>query len=277
VSLADTAHGAPYFANSMRVRAGARWRRIDYCEIMAVAKGEGRLIDHRGPGIPRVEPLLPGTIFMLRPFDDPHITGAGEDGMFVHYVSFPASAWRAYADLVGIGHSWLSVSEMPRSTFDADAASAIEPFARIRDRFRQNPTVLDLVRFWTDVLPMLFGDEPAHIRGLGAPNWLLEGLEAMHLEENLRAGVPRLLRLTHVTSSYLATVTRRFFDATPTALVSEIRLRHAALLLSSTNESIAEIARRCGFTRINYFSNSFRRAYDVSAREYRARAQGRRD
>jgi AraC-like DNA-binding protein len=58
-------------------------------------------------------------------------------------------------------------------------------------------------------------------------------------------------------------------------LVTELRLRHAAILLSTTSESIGSIARRCGFTSVAYFSTCFRREHGLTPREYRARAFGR--
>ena len=48
-----------------------------------------------------------------------------------------------------------------------------------------------------------------------------------------------------------------------------IRLQYAALELVTTNDSITEIAFRCGFSDSNYFKDAFKKKYGVSPREYR--------
>ncbi len=48
-----------------------------------------------------------------------------------------------------------------------------------------------------------------------------------------------------------------------------IRLQHAALELVSTNDSITEIAFRCGFSDSNYFKDAFKRKYGLTPRSYR--------
>ena len=48
-----------------------------------------------------------------------------------------------------------------------------------------------------------------------------------------------------------------------------IRLQHAALELLSTNDSVTDIALRCGFSNGNYFKDAFKKKYGVTPREYR--------
>ena len=48
-----------------------------------------------------------------------------------------------------------------------------------------------------------------------------------------------------------------------------IRLQHAALELVSTEDSITEIAFRCGFSDSNYFKDAFKRKYGLTPRSYR--------
>ena len=48
-----------------------------------------------------------------------------------------------------------------------------------------------------------------------------------------------------------------------------IRLQAAALELVTTDDSITEIAFRCGFSDSNYFKDAFKKKYGVSPREYR--------
>ncbi|MDE7276113.1 MAG: AraC family transcriptional regulator, partial [Lachnospiraceae bacterium] len=48
-----------------------------------------------------------------------------------------------------------------------------------------------------------------------------------------------------------------------------IRLRHAALELLATDDSVTEIALRCGFSDGNYFKDAFKKKYGVTPRAYR--------
>lgn len=48
-----------------------------------------------------------------------------------------------------------------------------------------------------------------------------------------------------------------------------IRMQHAALELVSTNDSITEIAFRCGFSDSNYFKDAFKNLYGVTPSRYR--------
>ena len=48
-----------------------------------------------------------------------------------------------------------------------------------------------------------------------------------------------------------------------------IRLRHAALELLATDDSVTEIALRCGFSDGNYFKDAFKKKYGITPRAYR--------
>jgi len=66
----------------------------------------------------------------------------------------------------------------------------------------------------------------------------------------------------------------RIFQAhigeTPFQFIMRIRLEKAAsLIISSRNETITEIALKCGFTDISVFSRNFRNYFSVSATQYR--------
>ncbi len=53
----------------------------------------------------------------------------------------------------------------------------------------------------------------------------------------------------------------------------QIRLQHAALALASSEESITQIALRCGFSDSNYFKDVFKKNFGLTPREYRRKQQ----
>lgn len=67
-------------------------------------------------------------------------------------------------------------------------------------------------------------------------------------------------------------LSRKFREATGIGVheyLVFIRLQHAALELIATDDSITEIALRCGFSDSNYFKDAFKKKYGVTPRAYR--------
>jgi AraC family cel operon transcriptional repressor len=142
------------------------------------------------------------------------------------------------------------------------------------DGYRRAPTRLDLIHFLTGMLRLLpAGASPG---GPAAertrPGWLVRACAAMHREDNLREGVPRMLALAGVSPAHLSRSMRAHYGMTPTAYVQELRLRHAAHLLATTQDPITGIAYRCGFASPSYFSRCFHIAHRSSPRQFRHQA-----
>jgi len=66
---------------------------------------------------------------------------------------------------------------------------------------------------------------------------------------------------------------RQSFGKTPNQYLSQLRLQRAANLLRQQQHSITEIATLCGFSDVQYFSKSFKKAYQQSPSEYQRRHQ----
>ena len=137
--------------------------------------------------------------------------------------------------------------------------------------------MLDLVEFWTNMLPRFvlprFGANGRADSGRDSPPWLRSALDAMRSEDNLRGGVPRLLELAHVSPAHLWRTARRIHGVTPSELVRQLQIRHASMLLGTTDDSIGSVGARAGFASASHFSKAFRRAHSMSPREYRTRVR----
>ncbi|MBO6295898.1 MAG: bifunctional hydroxymethylpyrimidine kinase/phosphomethylpyrimidine kinase [Prevotella sp.] len=77
----------------------------------------------------------------------------------------------------------------------------------------------------------------------------------------------------NVASGYLAQVTRRIKRQSPKSIIDSRILVEAERLLSSTTQTVQEIAYSLGFTSQAYFSRFFRKQHDMSPTEYRNRKQ----
>ena len=95
-----------------------------------------------------------------------------------------------------------------------------------------------------------------------AAAWMRE-----HLREPLKA--EEIAAAAGFSPNYLS---RKFRQATGMGVheyLVFLRLQQAALELAETQETVTEIALRCGFSDGNYFKDCFRKRYGVSPREYR--------
>ncbi len=68
-------------------------------------------------------------------------------------------------------------------------------------------------------------------------------------------------------------VVRATIDTTPIRYLRQYRIRQAARLLCHTEERISDIASRCGFQDMSYFTKSFREQLGCTPTEYRRRAE----
>jgi AraC-like DNA-binding protein len=275
VRLADKTASAPFFAEAALFHRIDRFHSVDFIDIVAVTRGTGVETHYPRGADPIRRPLKPGRMVLYRPGDDVMIAASSSEGVVVRYVSFPVGEWMSFAAIVGVDGSWATSALPPGIDFDIDDSSVLRPFDAAIERFSSDPTPLDLARFWVDVIPTMFPSGHSRFPGVGAPRWLRDAVEEMRREENLRVGVSRLRGLAYVSASHLSATTRRYYGKSPSELVLEMRLRHAALLLSSTTESVGSISERCGFASFPHFSAVFRRSYQLTPRDYRSQAATR--
>ncbi|WP_146605338.1 AraC family transcriptional regulator [Jiangella anatolica] len=249
---------------------------LDYYEVMAVFAGSGaqRLASGR-------QPLTAGDVVLVRPGDQHAVVGEGRAGLEFFNVAFSARTWRTFADLTQLAEPdrWDAAPRPPLLRPDPAGLDAVlaacESLAR---RFPTGTTMLDLVEFWTALTATLCPVDPlppgpAATGRTGPPDWLAAACAAMPREENLRAGVPRMVELAHVSPAHLARSLRRHYGVSPTEYVIGLRLQHAAALLSTTDETVTRIGLRCGFVSQSYFIRCFGREYGTSPERFRRAMQ----
>lgn len=273
-ALGRVFYAAPRMFTPRAVESGGHGH-ADYYEIFGVVDGRGEH-DLLGVGC---QPLATGHVVLIRPKDQHRFRGLAPAGMTVVNVAFTAAAWRTFADLTYLDRNgaW-EHSQLPPVFTPQDAAldTMRAVFQRALTSSQPSPTMLDLVRFWTDLfeLPGMRSDEDNSEDGGGPrrPAWLTQACAEMRREDNLHGGVVRLRELAHVSAAHLSRSMQETYGVTPTQFVADLRLQHAATLLSSTTASVTEIAYRCGFSSQSYFTRSFRVAHEVSPRAFRDRA-----
>ncbi len=93
----------------------------------------------------------------------------------------------------------------------------------------------------------------------------------LFMEENYSRDITLrdLAELIGVSISYFRRSFQRILGTAPIDFLLDLRLKHAAELLSETGSSIAEIASETGFNDPNYFSRLFSRRKGKSPRQWR--------
>lgn len=88
-----------------------------------------------------------------------------------------------------------------------------------------------------------------------------------HLNENMTR--ESLAAMVYLTPDYLSHLFKRETGFSLTNYIIYERIEEAKRLLAGTNQNISDIATRCGFQNISYFSKQFKRFTGVTPREFR--------
>lgn len=78
-----------------------------------------------------------------------------------------------------------------------------------------------------------------------------------------------LAAMVYLTPDYLSHLFKRETGFSLTNYIIYERIEEAKRMLAGTDKSVSEIATRCGFQNISYFSRQFRRFTGVTPREFR--------
>lgn len=258
---------------SSRFRPRTTLHTHDFFEMMYVLTGMGI---HEING--RALPLVAGDLLFIRPRDCHAIAvRPGNDLHFVN-IAFPADAWTSFCVLSGITDDAFS----PQSIAPAPAVrvpverrdECAQAFQRALRAFHTAPSRLELCRFWALAVPILLHPvEPPEEDDTALPPWLRAACEAMRDEGNLRLGLARFIALSGVSPAHLSRTLKAHRQQTPTAFINDLRVQQAALLLTTTPETIIETAAACGFTNLSYFYRRFGERFGMSPRAFRMRAR----
>jgi AraC family transcriptional regulator, dual regulator of chb operon len=107
----------------------------------------------------------------------------------------------------------------------------------------------------------------------GPPAWLAEARRRMQEPRYFAGGTRAFARLAGCSPEHLAREVKRRYQLTPTDIVNEARLTHAASRLASSNLSILEIIAECGFENLGHFYKIFQVRYGTTPSRYRRQAE----
>ena len=98
----------------------------------------------------------------------------------------------------------------------------------------------------------------------------LQTTVARHLADP-EFGVSELADMMAQDRSHLFRRTRDVLGVSPSDLIRQARLQRGATLLTSSSDTVAEIAYAVGFNSVSYFSRAFQAEYGVTSTAFRSR------
>lgn len=232
-------------------------------ELFWIVSGHG---SHQVNGA--VRPLKSRMLILVHQ-DDRHtlVPLAGEALRFVN-VAFPLAAWRYLA-----GRYWPREADL----FEADDAGKefrLDEFTwqelnLVSQELREGSRGRAAMERFLLNLHFLLRQRPAVAVDASLPPWLCEAMAAVRRPENLAAGLPAFLAVCRRSREHVARVTRALLHKSPTDLVNDARLAHAADQLAGTDRPILDLSLACGFGHLGHFYAQFARRYRMTPRVYR--------
>ncbi|HEX8550830.1 MAG TPA: AraC family transcriptional regulator [Abditibacteriaceae bacterium] len=214
--------------------------------------------------------LEPNQLMLVRP-DDAHTIRVAR-GTHLQYINiaFRADLWRTFSALGNFGA--LEEGTVPHCMVKHEVGSVRRCFENLLEP--QTRTRSGLLRLLSETAPLLIGESTVEFDRTfsDAPDWLQRACAAMRVEENLRGGVPRLVELCGASAGHVSRTLKAHSGLAPSEWILERKLERAASLLSTSQRSIEEIARDCGFQNASYFYRTFARRYKMAPRAFRLRA-----
>lgn len=92
-----------------------------------------------------------------------------------------------------------------------------------------------------------------------------------YIDRNFREPVTlkELAEMVHMNQNYFSTYFKNVMNCSVSTYIIRRRLKHACLLLATTEDSIIEIASASGFENVPYFNRTFKKHIGMTPGEYR--------
>ncbi len=218
----------------------------------------------------RQVPLRSGDLILIRA-PDVHSYTVKKEGAALRFVNFAfhARVWthirKRYFKGARVFFSEPSLVERSYRLDEAQLAAIRQAASLLRSGLRDR---LQAETFLLSVLALLKADRfNAGLRT--APAWLREACTAIGSNRNFAGGMPALSRLAGRSPEHVAREFRRHLNRTPTDMINDARMSHAADRLATSDEAIVAIALDCGLENLGHFYRLFRARFGSTPREYR--------
>lgn len=209
--------------------------------------------------------LHEGDVVFLRPTDLHALQGRGEAAMIVALVLHPTLV-RRLGNRHGFNDLFWSDAPLPEIRhLDMRALGRLNHAAlRLEQSAR---STLEAEAFLLPLLASLHSDDP----GLpaDAPGWLVQACRAARQPEVFCDGAAGLVRAAGRTHPHVSRTMQRYLGQSPSDFINDIRMDYAARALTSTPDSLSEIAAGIGLPNLSHFHKLFRARHGTTPHRYR--------
>jgi AraC-like DNA-binding protein len=107
------------------------------------------------------------------------------------------------------------------------------------------------------------------------PSWLSDARDFIHSEFTLNPTIKEIADASYVHPVHLSRVFQRQYHCTIAEYIRRLRVELSCTALAKSNESLANIALKTGFSDQSHFSKIFKRIMNVTPSEYRTLMRSR--
>ena len=101
------------------------------------------------------------------------------------------------------------------------------------------------------------------------PKWLLDIIQRLSLPEYFTKSVEDIVSETYYSHATVSNIFREYLGVTLSEYLINLRLEHAAELLTNTSKSTLEICSAVGYDSLSYFIKQFKKKFGVTPHKYR--------
>lgn len=246
----------------------------DYFELFLVNRGTAQHLVNGS-----VQRLKTGSVVFIRPDDSHSYDDMSEDFEIIN-VLIPSETVRALFDYLGEGFEPDRLLSCPLPPAAQAAQREHEAIVkeleqlilsrRIRRASSDSVFRITLLHIIVTCFPILPDKAKSEI-----PVWLRWLTLEMMKKENFTEGLPAMARLVGKSEEHISRSCRKYLRKSPTELINDFRLEHAARSIASTNDKIVDISSDAGFESLSHFYHLFKKAYGISPLGFRRAAKGR--
>ncbi|PJI92962.1 AraC family transcriptional regulator [Yoonia maricola] len=270
--MAQTLHHAGILTEGTQVRltratlAPTRPKSLhdhDFYELFWVQNG--RVVHHLPD---KTKTLNEGNVVFLRPGHKHALQGRGEHALVVSLCIHPATVKALAKRHPSVkGHLFWSTGAPVQIHMDIRQLAALNHAAV---QLENSPC--DTLAAEAFLLP-LCAELTAETFARDVPQWLTNACTAARSPDIFRDGSAGLVAITGKAHPHVSRMMRKHLGQTPSDYVNNIRMQHAARVLTTDNEAISDIAADCGIPNMSHFHKLFRKAYGITPLQYRQKFQ----
>ena len=104
---------------------------------------------------------------------------------------------------------------------------------------------------------------------LDTPSWFITFYESLSKREGFSQKTGAIIASTGKSREYVCRLFKKTTGITIGVYLNDIRIEHAAAMLTTTNNAIIDIALESGFENLSTFYHLFKKKKDISPKSYR--------